>query len=93
MSAMPRRAVDAEADEALAGLLGAAGVDAHPDADDGVVRPRLGGQRPLGRHGGVHGIGRFAENDEEGVTLRALLGAAAAARRTQDRALASSNSA
>ncbi len=47
----PCRPVDAEADEALPGLFGTAGVEAHPDPDRRVVRPWLGGQRALCRDG------------------------------------------
>ena len=80
----PCRPVDAQPDEALPGLFGTAGVEAHPDPDRRVVRPRLGGKRPLCRDGGFDGIGRLGERDEEGIALGALLDAAmslAAARR------------
>ena len=56
-----------------AGLLGAAGVQAHPDPDRRVLRPRLGGQRALRRDRGLDRVGRLGEDDEEGVALGALL--------------------
>ena len=44
-------------------------VEAHPDAERRLGRPRLGGERPLGGDGGVGGILRSLEGREERVTL------------------------
>ena len=42
------RAVDVEAAVVVAGEVGLARVEAHPDPDRGVGRPGVGGQGPLG---------------------------------------------
>jgi hypothetical protein len=69
----PRRAVDAESDQALPGLLGTAGVESHADLDGRVLGPWLGGQRALRRDGRLDGVGRLVERHEQGVTLGSLL--------------------
>ena len=85
----PRGPVDVEPDEAAAGLARLAGVEAHPDAIAGVVRPRLGGERALrldGRRDRRPGAG---EDDEERVALGALLDPGVRGeRRAQDRPMA-----
>jgi hypothetical protein len=47
-----RTAVDTHADVALAADQRLAGVQSHADAERGVLRPGLGGERPLRRDGG-----------------------------------------
>ena len=85
----PGRPVDAEADEALPGLVGAAGVEAHPDPDRRVVRPRLGGRARAGRRRRPRRRPAPRERDEEGIALGALLDAAVRlGRRAEDLAVA-----
>ena len=69
----PRGAVDAQADEALPGLLGTAGVEAHPDPDRRAIGPRFSRQRALRGDGRLDRVGRLVEGDEQGIALGALL--------------------
>ena len=72
-SRYPGCPVDVEARQAVADALGLAGVEAHPDTDLRVVRPRLGRERALSGHGRRDCGLRAVEHDEEGIALGALL--------------------
>src|SRR3954447_26208934 len=72
----PCRPVDPETHVAVAGLLCIAGVDADPDADRGVVRPRLCPESTLDSARRGDPLPRLLEIDEERVALRAELVAA-----------------
>ena len=69
----PGSAVDVQADQALAGELGLARMDADPNTNRLAFRPRLGGQRSLGRDRCSHRCPRAGEDHEERIALGALL--------------------
>ena len=66
----PRRPVDLEPQVVVAGDLGLAAVDAHPDAHRPGV-PFVARERSLGRHGGTDRGRRRPERHEVRVALRA----------------------
>ena len=71
----PRRAVDAESDQALPGLLGSTRMETHPDADRCVLGPWFREQRPLpGDRCFDRGRG-LREDHEERIALGSLFGA------------------
>jgi hypothetical protein len=90
LAAVPRarhagRPVDVVANVRAVGVDDAlAGVEAHPDADHGVWRPRLGGEGALGVHGRRDGRRSPGEGHEEAVTLRPDLHAVVGGQRRPD---------
>jgi hypothetical protein len=65
-----RRAMHREAVVALLGRRRLAGVDSHPHADVGSLRPVVIGERALRLDGREHRLARAHEGDEERVALR-----------------------
>ena len=85
----PGGPVDVEADQAAADQLGLARVEAHPDADRRVVRPRFGGEAALRGDRRGHALPGAREDDEERVALGALFHAAVGRERVpEDRPMA-----
>jgi hypothetical protein len=63
-------AMDGKTEVALFGRNRLTGVDAHPHADLGSLRPVVLGERALGLDRGKHGPAHACEGDEERVALR-----------------------
>ena len=65
----PRCAVDLEPAVVVAGEMGLAAVEAHPDLHSGVGRPRVVGHRSLGGDRGADRGTRLGEHREQGIAL------------------------
>ena len=65
----PGRTVDVEAAVVVAGEVGLARVQAHPDADRGAIRPRVPGQGALGRRRAARRRPGLAERREHRIAL------------------------
>ncbi len=77
----PCRPVDLDADVVALRETGLARVEAHPDPDRRMLRPRLRRQRSLRLDRGRQRLGRVGEHDEKTVAFGSLLDAAVARKR------------